>query len=116
MPPQRQYTERQLLIRQYEEKFVQACEESAGYDPVMPLVYSQILSQLYASRYLKPRMRMPFSTVLRDQVLSRYAFDKFKNIIRLTPKQFDDLLALIQDHRVFRSLNPAHPQALGSSF
>ncbi|KAK5821507.1 hypothetical protein F5H01DRAFT_275212 [Linnemannia elongata] len=77
----------------------------------MPLVYSQILSQLYASRYLRPRMRMPFSTVLRDQVLSRYASDKFKNIIRLTPKQFDNLLALIQDSHVFQSLNPAYPQA-----
>ncbi|KAK3831157.1 MAG: hypothetical protein J3R72DRAFT_358697, partial [Linnemannia gamsii] len=36
--------------------------------------------------------------------------DKFKNIIRLTPKQFNELLSLIQDNHVFRS--PVRTQLL----
>lgn len=79
--------------------------------PYLPIAYCEILSRLYSTRYLQPRMRMPFSTILRDQVLPQYAPDKFRNIIRLTPNQFDALLVLIQDNHVFQSQDPTRPQA-----
>ncbi|OAQ26917.1 hypothetical protein K457DRAFT_21736 [Linnemannia elongata AG-77] len=116
MPVRRRYTERQLLIRQYKDKFALAWEELMillqGHQvhPYLPIAYCEILSRLYTARHFKSWMRMSVSTALRDQVLPQYAPGKFRNIIRLAPKQFDALLVLIQNNYIFKSQDQVRPQ------
>ncbi|KAF9092283.1 hypothetical protein BGX29_010531 [Mortierella sp. GBA35] len=117
-PPQQRLTSRQLLLKEYEELFVQACKDHLhslssrpGLHPFLPFAYYDILLYLHTTRYLNPRQRMPFSTVLREDILPQYSPDKFQRILRLTPLQLDRLVGLIQDSEHFKPKDPARPQA-----
>ncbi|KFH70445.1 hypothetical protein MVEG_01808 [Podila verticillata NRRL 6337] len=119
MPPlQQRFTTRQLLLKEYEELFIQACGDHAqlqlsrpGLYPYLPLAYYDILVYLHTTRYLKPRQRMPFSTVLREEVLPKYTPEQLERILRVTPLQLGLLVDLIRESEQFKSKDPARPQA-----
>ncbi|KAI7816398.1 hypothetical protein BC939DRAFT_384182, partial [Gamsiella multidivaricata] len=69
------------------------------------------LLYLHQTRYLQPRMRMPFSTVLRETILPQYAPQKFRKTARMTSRQVDMLVEMIQGSGQFISKNPERPQA-----
>lgn len=73
--------------------------------------YYELLLRLHHSRYLRPRIPMPFSTDLRDRVLSGYNDEQFRNILRVTPGQFNILVGIIRDNIQFQADNPFIPQA-----
>ncbi|KAF9535984.1 hypothetical protein EC957_001031, partial [Mortierella hygrophila] len=56
---------------------------------------------LLETRYLAPRVPIPFSTELRDKVLNEYNSDRFRDIMRLSREQFDRLVSLIAPSRHF---------------
>jgi hypothetical protein len=54
---------------------------------------------------------MPFSIMLREDILPQYSPDKLQKILRLIPSQLDRLVELIQNSGHFKPKDPARPQA-----
>ncbi|KAF9399689.1 hypothetical protein BGZ76_007872, partial [Entomortierella beljakovae] len=115
--PRTRHTPRQRLIRDCEQLFVSNIQlhvESMKYGPPPPpyliLFHGQILTHLYQSRYLRPRVPLPTSTDLRKRVLEAYEPEYFQKIVRLTPEQLDALTQLISGSEQFRSKNEIFPQ------
>lgn len=102
-------TEKQRLIQRCLEAFDMAIDEHhllqqliGPTHPTIPLLWYEFLMQLYSARYLRPRRRLPFSTDLRNRVLSLYPKDKFKTIIRLEPEELNRLARILSGNNAFR--------------
>ncbi|KAG0355600.1 hypothetical protein BGZ54_001097 [Gamsiella multidivaricata] len=115
--PRERLIARQRLIRIYEDGYVEASvtylesleQEWVTYPFVLEL-YFNMLVQLYQTRYLKPRTQIPFLTGLRDRVLMSYDPNYFKDIVRLTPDQFNRILGMIRNNQRFRSADRQLPE------
>ncbi|KAF9103829.1 hypothetical protein BGX27_010370, partial [Mortierella sp. AM989] len=68
----------------------------------MPMAYYNSLMYLHSTRYPRPRQRMPFSAVLREEILPQYTPEKFQKIVRLTSRQVDTLVELVQGSDQFK--------------
>lgn len=80
----------------------------------IPPLWRELLMHLYSARYLQPRRRLPFSTDLKDQVLSLYPKDRIKAIIRVEPEQLNRMARILWGNNVFRqnSHEPALEQII----
>src|SRR5690349_2838919 len=108
-PPRQRPTDNQLLIQKCLKELDKSIDEHAlhiqivGYvHPIIPLLWHEILTILYATRYLQPRYRLSFSTDLGDRVLSEYPVMKVKAIIRLTPEQLTKLARVLSRNVAFQ--------------
>lgn len=61
-------------------------------------------------RYIRERKRLQFTTDLRDRVIDSYPVERFKEMLRLTPSQFEDLVDLIRENPCMRSGNSIPPR------
>lgn len=111
MPPVRTRL-RQRLIQHHEEGYTHAVREHIQAQAALPLgqvspflaaaqKHHDKLQALYQTRYIRPRVRRPFSTDLR-RVLQSYDDHSFVNILRLTRKQVSNLIDLIIDSPHFK--------------
>lgn len=116
--PRLRFTKKQRLIQAYEAEFFAALGVfkndletfgQASYHVIE--AYYHVLQYLHQTRYLKERVRKPFSTDLRDRVLDSYPTEDFKHILRLTREHLNLLLGMVYDSDHFRPKDDDSPQA-----
>ncbi|KAF9968165.1 hypothetical protein BGZ73_000240, partial [Actinomortierella ambigua] len=76
-------------------------------DPAILHQIAKVLKLLYATRYLQPRVRIPFSTDLRFRVYEARDDSEWQRKFRITRPQFRTLVALIKDYSVFGYEDPS---------
>ncbi|KAG0044380.1 hypothetical protein BGZ89_006077 [Linnemannia elongata] len=92
--------------------------EQFGVAPPPPILLEGLylaIKTLYESRYLAPRYRLPVSSDLRDRVLDAYSSTRFKDIIRLTREQFDQLITLVSPSQHFGGMGQDEPEDVQSA-